>query len=220
MRTVGSFEFENGFILEANTFLADTEGLSKERRLSWYSDFANYVFVRYDQVVEQLVCICVVNEQWLFNETADVPAEEWNGSDQLWHKLSIELLGDHLMVFRDDILIFEHFDSAISQMPKIGHIHLSNTYQQTCFDDVMMTSISGPAYICGDANADQTVNVSDAVYIVNYVFIGGNAPDPLEAGDGNCDSTVNISDAVWIINYVFIGGNPPCDTNGDGTPDC
>ncbi|NIS18246.1 MAG: hypothetical protein GWN00_40335, partial [Aliifodinibius sp.] len=70
------------------------------------------------------------------------------------------------------------------------------------------------------ANADQAVNVSDAVYIVNYVFIGGNAPDPLDAGDGNCDSTVNVSDAVWIINYVFIGGNPPCDTNGDGIPDC
>jgi Dockerin type I domain len=74
--------------------------------------------------------------------------------------------------------------------------------------------------LCGDANNDWSVNVSDAVWIVNYVFIGGPPPDPMEAGDANCDGTVNISDAVWIINYVFVGGNPPCDVDGDGSPDC
>jgi hypothetical protein len=75
-------------------------------------------------------------------------------------------------------------------------------------------------YMCGDANGDLTVNVSDAVHIINYVFVGGTAPDPLESGDANCDQTVNVSDAVWIINYVFIGGNLPCDQDGDGSPDC
>jgi len=39
-------------------------------------------------------------------------------------------------------------------------------------------------------------------------------------GDVNCDGDCNVSDAVWIINYVFVGGNIPCDTNGDGVPDC
>jgi hypothetical protein len=76
------------------------------------------------------------------------------------------------------------------------------------------------AYICGDANSDEAVNVSDAVAVINYVFIGGNPPDPIEAGDVNCDEAVNVSDAVWIINYVFIGGNDPCDTDGNGEPDC
>jgi hypothetical protein len=76
------------------------------------------------------------------------------------------------------------------------------------------------SYICGDANSDETVNVSDAVYIINYVFAGGEPPDPLEAADANCDSTCNVSDAVYIINYVFTGGNEPCDSDGDGIPDC
>ncbi len=77
-----------------------------------------------------------------------------------------------------------------------------------------------PEYICGDANSDASVNVSDAVYIINYVFVGGNPPVPLQSGNANCDGSVNVSDAVWIINYIFIGGNDPCDTNGDGIPDC
>ncbi len=84
---------------------------------------------------------------------------------------------------------------------------------------ISMTIDELPVF-CGDANGDDAVNVSDAVYIINYVFIGGPAPDPYETGDANCDEAVNVSDAVWIINYVFIGGNPPCDLNGDGQPDC
>ena len=65
-------------------------------------------------------------------------------------------------------------------------------------------------YTCGDADGDTKVNVSDAVYIINYVFSGGAAPDPLEAGDVNCDENVNVSDAVYLIAYVFSGGEAPC----------
>jgi hypothetical protein len=63
---------------------------------------------------------------------------------------------------------------------------------------------------CGDANNDGSVNVSDAVLIINYVFIGGSEPQPvLACGDANTDASVNVSDAVSIINYVFIGGGAP-----------
>jgi hypothetical protein len=75
-------------------------------------------------------------------------------------------------------------------------------------------------YLCGDVNYDGDTNVSDAVYIINYIFSGGNQPNPYASADVNCDENVNVSDAVWIINYVFIGGNNPCDTNGDGNPNC
>lgn len=73
---------------------------------------------------------------------------------------------------------------------------------------------------CGDANKDAEVNVSDAVWIINWVFAGGQDPDPLEIADANCDGDVNVSDAVWVINYVFTGGNAPCDIDGDGQDDC
>jgi hypothetical protein len=65
---------------------------------------------------------------------------------------------------------------------------------------------------CGDPNNDSVTNVSDAVYIINYVFVGGDEPAPvLACGDANNDGAVNVSDAVSIINYVFVGGNPPGD---------
>ncbi|MBD3217650.1 MAG: hypothetical protein GF310_05185 [candidate division Zixibacteria bacterium] len=83
--------------------------------------------------------------------------------------------------------------------------------------DVNCTEIT---YMCCDVTGDEAVNVSDAVFITNYVFIGGTPPDPVEVGDCTCDDNCNISDAVAIINYVFIGGYEPCDPDNDGIPDC
>lgn len=67
-----------------------------------------------------------------------------------------------------------------------------------------------PAYICGDANGDASVNVADAVYIINYTFKGGPEPIPLMSGDANCDGVANVADAVYLISYVFKGGPAAC----------
>ena len=64
--------------------------------------------------------------------------------------------------------------------------------------------------LCGDANADAIVDISDVVYLIAYIFSGGSAPSPLLAGDANCDSTVDISDVVYLIAYIFSGGSAPC----------
>lgn len=83
-----------------------------------------------------------------------------------------------------------------------------NSVQQGFWQDF---GSGDPGFICGDANRDLSVNVSDAVFIINFVFVGGSPPDPYESGNVNCDSSVNVSDAVYIINYVFVGGSAPCD---------
>lgn len=75
-------------------------------------------------------------------------------------------------------------------------------------------------YICGDANADELVNITDAVYLIQYIFSGGAEPNPYMSGDANCDEIVNITDAVYLIQYIFSGGYTPCDPSGDGVPDC
>lgn len=64
-------------------------------------------------------------------------------------------------------------------------------------------------YQCGDADGDGGINVADAVYLINYIFKSGPAPDPLCAGDVDTDDAINIADAVYLINYIFKGGPPP-----------
>ena len=66
--------------------------------------------------------------------------------------------------------------------------------------------------IPGDANGDVTIDISDAVYLIAYIFTGGQPPKPYAicSGDANCDCSVDISDAVYLIAYIFSGGAAPC----------
>ncbi len=76
------------------------------------------------------------------------------------------------------------------------------------FSDTVFVDNDGE-YIHGDANGDGVINATDVVYLINYLFISGPVPDPLEAGDVNCDGVVNVTDVVYLINYLFISGPPP-----------
>ena len=64
-------------------------------------------------------------------------------------------------------------------------------------------------FLVGDADGNHAVNISDAVFLIAYIFATGATPYPYVAADVNCDGTVNISDSIWLINYIFSGGPPP-----------
>jgi hypothetical protein len=63
--------------------------------------------------------------------------------------------------------------------------------------------------IRGDANGDWVVDPADVVYLINYLFKNGPAPDPLWTGDCNGDEIVGPADVVYLINYLFRDGPPP-----------
>jgi hypothetical protein len=65
---------------------------------------------------------------------------------------------------------------------------------------------------CGDANLDGNVDVGDAVYIINYVFLGGPPPPWICKADTNGDGDIDVGDAVYVVNYVFRYGPPPAET--------
>lgn len=80
-------------------------------------------------------------------------------------------------------------------------------------DTVSVTiQINSPPFVCGDADGTSVVTISDAVFLINYIFAGGVAPDPLMSGDADCSEAITISDAVYLINYIFSGGAAPCST--------
>jgi hypothetical protein len=69
-------------------------------------------------------------------------------------------------------------------------------------------------FICGDFNVpggDGVVDLSDALYLINYLFKSGPAPSPLEAADVNLDEVVEIGDGIYLLNYLYKGGSAPCN---------
>jgi hypothetical protein len=75
-------------------------------------------------------------------------------------------------------------------------------------------------YACGDVDDSGEVDIDDVVFIIGYIFGGGPSPEPIDAGDTNCSGAIDIDDVVFVIQYIFSTGSEPCDTDGDGIPDC
>ncbi|MCJ7508620.1 MAG: dockerin type I domain-containing protein, partial [candidate division Zixibacteria bacterium] len=63
--------------------------------------------------------------------------------------------------------------------------------------------------VYGDLNKDGKTNVSDVLYLINYLFKGGPSPGPIKSGDVNADCKVNVTDAIYLINYLFKSGAAP-----------
>lgn len=53
------------------------------------------------------------------------------------------------------------------------------------------------------------LTVQDVVFLINYLYISGPAPDPLCIGDLDRDGDVDSDDVLYLISYLFLGGPPP-----------
>jgi hypothetical protein len=63
-------------------------------------------------------------------------------------------------------------------------------------------------FIRGDANSDATVDLSDPVSTLGFLFLGEAEPPCLDAADSNDDGRLDISDPVTTLTYLFLGGAP------------
>jgi hypothetical protein len=68
-------------------------------------------------------------------------------------------------------------------------------------------------FVAGDCSNDETVDIADVIYLINYLFIGGSPPAALPSGDVNCDGSIDSGDLVYLMNYLFLGSSAPlmCD---------
>ena len=64
-------------------------------------------------------------------------------------------------------------------------------------------------YTCGDLDDDGLINILDVVFLINYIYKSGTAPDPLTSADVDGDSAINILDVVYLINYIYKSGPEP-----------
>jgi hypothetical protein len=71
-----------------------------------------------------------------------------------------------------------------------------------------------------DPDGSGFIDIDDPVYLINYIFLGGPPPDPLEAGDCTDppDGIVDVDDVVYLIAYIFSGGPAPCEDRDGMTP--
>lgn len=62
----------------------------------------------------------------------------------------------------------------------------------------------------GDANRSGSINIADAIFLINMIFNSGPELELYAAGDANCSDVVNIADAIFLINMIFNNGPESC----------
>lgn len=64
------------------------------------------------------------------------------------------------------------------------------------------------SFLCGDINGDnQGPDISDLIYLVDYMFQGGAPPPWTDAADvNNTSGPIDISDLIYMVDWMFTSG--------------
>ena len=71
-------------------------------------------------------------------------------------------------------------------------------------DEVDAPTLGGK-FIRGDADGSGTVNLTDVLFIRNFLFLGTSPPPCLDAADVDDDEDIDLTDSVFLNNYLFFG---------------
>jgi len=71
-----------------------------------------------------------------------------------------------------------------------------------------MTPLS-ERFVRGDTNEDGSLELSDAVRTLTWLFQSATAPACRAAADSNDDGALDLSDAVFSLAHLFLGGEAP-----------
>jgi hypothetical protein len=72
-------------------------------------------------------------------------------------------------------------------------------------------AVSSVPFRRGDSNGDGSVDLSDAVKVLVWLFLGDPDPGCLDAADADHTGEVRLTDAVYILTFLFLEGTPPPD---------
>jgi hypothetical protein len=78
----------------------------------------------------------------------------------------------------------------------------------------------GPVPCCSsemacDTNNSGNFDISDAISLFDFLFLGGEEPKCPDAGDADGNGEVDISDAIRMLQVLFMGEDG-CDSGGGG----
>ncbi len=93
----------------------------------------------------------------------------------------------------------------------ISHLLFTTTEPEGYCPQYISGEIPVLAYWPGDVTFDGILrDVSDVIYLVNYIYRSGPAPPhPISADVNGPDRLIDVADIIYMVNYLFRGGPEP-----------
>lgn len=79
--------------------------------------------------------------------------------------------------------------------------------------------LTGRPFVRGDVNASGSRDISDAIFILSYLFLGTSSPPCLKAADLNDDGQLNLTDPIYLLTFLFLAGPSPMPPDDGCGPD-
>ena len=98
---------------------------------------------------------------------------------------------------------------------------LALEFDENAVNTDIIVVIEDDEFLRADSNSDGSVNLPDAQFTLNFLFLGGATPKCMASADANADGNVNLPDAQYTLNFLFLGGPSPrnpfplCGVGGD-----
>jgi hypothetical protein len=73
----------------------------------------------------------------------------------------------------------------------------------------MPNSGAGALFVRGDMNGDGVWDLTDPVFLLLHLFVGGPAPRCLDAADADDNGRLALTDSIRLLGFLFLGGPAP-----------
>jgi hypothetical protein len=74
---------------------------------------------------------------------------------------------------------------------------------------VIFGPYGGRDFVRGEINLDGAIDIADAVFLLTYLFLGGEGPACADSADVDDSGALEITDAVRLLGHLFLGDAPP-----------
>ena len=68
---------------------------------------------------------------------------------------------------------------------------------------------ANPVFRRGDTDGSGSVELTDAISLLRYLFLGQAAPGCLDAADSDDNGNLELTDAIGVLGYLFLGADAP-----------
>ncbi len=158
----------------------------------------------------------------------ELDVTEWH---EFWINIEIGEIGTHVVTIYVDDADTEHcFEVTAGDGSDFGCSYLSMGLIGTAFNGAMDVDfyryteelvppedppMKGPLFVRGNADLNASIQLTDGIRILNFLFLGQAAPTCMDAADADDSGTVDLTDPVFLLNFLFAGGPQPAEPLGE-----
>lgn len=163
---------------------------------------------------------------YTYNDPAfDTLVIEWYHPGSVDHPMDTSI-DFEVVLSRDGGILFQYLCVGDSGMAEIAHVGVSELecrgldyFEEDGNPEHQVTDLRAVKFfyrdrewvMAGNVDGIGDIDISDLVYLVEYMFNEGPEPIPYSSGDMDCSGgLIDISDLVYLVNYMFSNGPEPC----------